>query len=127
MDNTSIYSFLITKVPRLNTRKAVIMAWLSSKHISHMTSETRAALLQLVRMNKLRKYYEMDTISMLHGIQWADCCRHCPYNPSELLLAELKKNTFKIADMEKLRKRQYTTGLHTVAQQLVLCGMRPHV
>jgi len=63
------------------------MAWLSSKHISHMTSETRAALLQLVKMNKLRKYYEVDTISMLHGTQCSDCCRHCHYNPSELLLA----------------------------------------
>ena len=63
------------------------MAWLSSKHISHMTSETRAALLQLVKMSKLRKYYEVDTISMLHGTQCSDCCRHCHYNPSELLLA----------------------------------------
>lgn len=103
------------------------MVWLSSKHISHMTTGTRAALLQLVRMNKLRKYYEIDTISMLQGTQWADCCRHCHYNPSELLLAELKQNTFKIADVEKLRKRQYTTGLHTVAHQLVLSGLRPHL
>ena len=67
LDNASIYSFLITKVPCLNTRKASIMACVSSKHISPMTSETRAALLQLVKMNKLRKYYEIDTISMLHG------------------------------------------------------------
>jgi len=92
-----------------------------------MTSETRAALLQLVRMNTLRKYYEMDTISTLQSTQWADCCRHCHYNPSELLLAELKKNTFKITVVEKLRKRQYTTGLHTVVHQLVLCGVRPHL
>jgi hypothetical protein len=63
------------------------MAWLSSKHISYMTSETRAAFLHLVKMNKLRKYYELDTISMLHNTQWPDCCRHCLHNPSELLLA----------------------------------------
>jgi hypothetical protein len=87
LDNASIFSFLVTKVPCLNTRKAGIMAWLSSKHISHMTSETRAALLQLVKMNKLRKYYEIDTISMLRGTQWSDCCRNCHCNPSELLLA----------------------------------------
>jgi hypothetical protein len=92
------------------------MAWLSSKHISDLTVETRAALLQLVLMNTPRIYCELDTISMLHDVRQSDCFRHCHYNTSEPILAYLKKHTFKTVDVEKLRNRPYTTCPQTAAK-----------
>jgi hypothetical protein len=43
LDNASIHSILITKVPCLNKRRAGIMAWLSSKtHLSRDLADTRS-------------------------------------------------------------------------------------
>jgi hypothetical protein len=89
--------------------KADIMAWLSSKHILHTASQTRAEFLQPVKMNMLRKCHELDITAMQHENTVVQLLPyHCHYNPTELIRVQVKsyvadKNYyFRNADMEKL-------------------------
>jgi hypothetical protein len=61
MDNASIHLVLIETVLYAKMRERDIMAWLHSKYIPPMVSQTRVDLLQLVQVNKLCKCYEYDT------------------------------------------------------------------
>jgi transposase len=85
MDNTSIHSVFTEKVLCTNTRKTDVMAWLSNKHIPHTASQTRVKLLQLVKMNKPSKCYELDTIAIQHGHTVQLPPYYCHYNPTELI------------------------------------------
>jgi hypothetical protein len=68
MDNASIHSVLMEKLQCAKTREADIMAWLSGKNIPRTDSQTRTELLQLVKMNKPLKCYELDTTAMQRGL-----------------------------------------------------------
>lgn len=110
MDNASIHSVQINKVPNSNTRKADIIAWLSSNGISHSSSQTRAELLLTVNAHKpTHRTYEIDEVANQHGHRVVKLPPyHCHYNPIELVWAQVKSyvgernNTFRIADVDRL-------------------------
>lgn len=110
MDNASIHSVQVNKAPTTNSKKADIIAWLTSNGIPHSSSHTRAELLVLVNAHKpAYKVYEIDEIAKEHGHRVVRLPPyHCHYNPIELVWAQVKayiadKNkTFKIADVERL-------------------------
>lgn len=71
--------------------KAHIMAWLASKHIPHVTSQTSAELLQLVMKSEMCKCYELDIICMRHCHTVVKLILyHCHYNTAEMIHAQLK-------------------------------------
>jgi hypothetical protein len=110
MDNASYHLKQWDKPPSTNSRKADIMAWLSSKNITFTASQIRHELLKLVKMNKSPpKDYKLDCIAQEHGHRVVHLSSyHCQYNTTELVWAQVKgyvaewNTTFKIADTDKL-------------------------
>ncbi|PSN54703.1 hypothetical protein C0J52_04890 [Blattella germanica] len=58
MDNASVHSVQLEKIPTSNTRKADIISWLDKNKISHSNSENREQLLEIVKTHK-PKYKNM--------------------------------------------------------------------
>lgn len=115
LDNASYHNKLSANYPSSNSKKQIMIDWLTQKGIAHNSTMTKPELYKLIKLNKpTEKRYHIDEIIRQYG---HTTLRLPPYhpelNPIEKIWALIKnwvasKNvTFKMADVRKLVEEKF--------------------
>ena len=110
LDNASYHNTRIeeTVPPPSNSRKQVMMDWLTARSINVPPNSKCVDLRALIKQNKPKSIYRTDVLAGEQGhFVLRLPVRHCELNPIELVWANCKNyiarnNTFKMVDVKRL-------------------------